>query len=575
MSMLLSGIGIARGIVIGKVHHVYGGARDVSERKIASSKLDAECQRYQAAREAACEQLQSIRASIPSDTPEEISAFMDAHVLMLGDHALAGAVTDLIHQHRCNAEWALRLQRDALVAVFEQMDDPYLRTRKNDVDHVVDSIQRVLLNQETPFESTANHLSEQTVVVADDLSPADLVAMHSQGLRAFVTELGAPLSHTSILARSLSIPSIVGVRNIRLLKEGEALIIDGKQGSLIAAPDARTISAYEKKQVEEQLWLDELATLKDKPAITKDGVQALLCANIELPQDVRACEKHGAEGIGLYRTEFLYMNRDSLPTEEQQYDAYVTVIKAMKGKPITIRTLDLGADKQIDGGSRINMPVANNPALGLRAIRLCLKDLDLFRVQIRALLRAAAVGPIKIMLPMIGNRNEIRSAKTLISEVREQLLSEGVAVPDGIPIGAMIEVPAAALCADSLADEVDFFSIGTNDLIQYTLAIDRVDDEVNYLYQPLHPGVLKLIQMTIDAGKRNNIPVSMCGEMAGDPRYAALLFGMGLREFSMHPTSLLEVKHLISSSNQHEMKDLADKVLQAKDAEDARQILAL
>lgn len=573
--MLLNGIGIARGIVIGKVHHVYGGARDVSEREIPSSQLDAECQRYHAARQAASEQLKSIQASIPSNTPEEISAFMDAHLLMLNDHALAGAVTDLIKQHKCNAEWALRLQRDALVAVFEQMDDPYLRTRKNDVDHVVDSIQRVLLNQETPSESTANRLSPQTVVIADDLSPADLVAMHGQGLRAFVTELGAPLSHTAILARSLSITSIVGVRNIRLLKEGEALIIDGKQGSVIADPDARTVATYEQKQLEEQLWLSELATLKDKPAVTKDGVRALLCANIELPQDVGACETHGAEGIGLYRTEFLYMNRDSLPTEEQQYQAYIAVIKAMKGLPITIRTLDLGADKQIDGGSRINMPVANNPALGLRAIRLCLRDLDLFRVQIRALLRAAAIGPIKIMLPMIGNRGEIRSAKSLISEVREQLLSEGVDVPAEIPIGAMIEVPAAALCADSLADEVDFFSIGTNDLIQYTLAIDRVDDEVNYLYQPLHPGVLRLIQMTIDAGKRTDTPVSMCGEMAGDPRYAGLLFGMGLREFSMHPSSLLEIKHLISTATQESLEELALRVLEAKDPEHAREILAL
>lgn len=575
MSMLLNGIGIARGIVIGKVHHVYGGARDVSERKLDASQIDEECQRYQAARQAASDQLKAIQSAIPSNTPEEISAFMDAHLLMLNDHALAAAVTDLIKQHSCNAEWALRLQRDTLVAVFEQMDDPYLRTRKNDVDHVVDSIQRVLLNQETPLESAGRKLSEDTVVVADDLSPGDLVAMHSLGLRAFVTELGAPLSHTAILARSLSIPSVVGVRNVRLLKEGEALILDGKQGSVIAAPDERTIASYQQKQEDEQQWLNELAKLKDKPATTKDGVQALLCANIELPQDVRTCEIHGAEGIGLYRTEFLYMNRESLPTEEQQYDAYVAVINAMSGRPITIRTLDLGADKQIDGGSRINMPVANNPALGLRAIRLCLKDLDLFRVQIRALLRAAAVGPIKIMLPMIGNRNEIRSAKSLIAEIREQLLAEGVNVPADIPIGAMIEVPAAALCADSLAEEVDFFSIGTNDLIQYTLAIDRVDDEVNYLYQPLHPGVLKLIQMTIDAGKANNIPVSMCGEMAGDPRYAGLLFGMGLREFSMHPSSLLEIKHLISSKTQLDFETLAEKVMQAKDAEQAREVLAI
>lgn len=575
MSMLLNGIGIARGIVIGKVRHVYGGARDVVERKLDGGQIEAECQRYQAARQAASEQLKSIRASIPSNTPEEISAFMDAHLLMLGDHALAGAVTDLITQYNCNAEWALRIQRDKLVGVFEQMDDPYLRTRKNDVDHVVDSIQRVLLNQDNPLDSAGQHLTANTVVVADDLSPADLVAMHGIGLRCFITELGAPLSHTSILARSLSIPSIVGVRNIRLLKEDEAVIIDGTKGSVIAGPDERTISSYQQKQKEEQLWLNQLATLKDKPAITTDGVQALLCANIELPQDVHACEEHGAEGIGLYRTEFLYMNRDSLPTEEQQYQAYVDVINAMSGRPITIRTLDLGADKKIDGGSRSNMPVANNPALGLRAIRLCLKDLELYRVQVRALLRAACVGPIKIMLPMIGNHAEIRSAKEFIEEVRLELVAEGIPAPSDIPIGAMIEVPAAALCADSFADEVDFFSIGTNDLIQYTLAIDRVDDEVNYLYQPLHPAVLKLIQLTIDAGRANNIPVSMCGEMAGDPRYAGLLFGMGLREFSMHPTSLLEIKSLISSSSQHELEALAGRVMRAKDAEQAREILAL
>jgi phosphotransferase system enzyme I (PtsI) len=398
------------------------------------------------------------------------------------------------------------------------------------------------------------------VILSDDITPADIILLAQQSVVAFVTEYGGPLSHTAILARSLGIPAVVGLHNARrLVREGEQLIVDGESGHVLADPEVLATAFYRRRQQQQVQHRKRLTQLRDMPAESVDGIRVHLHANIELPEDAAVASANGAEGVGLYRTEFLFMNRKGQPSEDEQYDAYSRVVSAVKG-PITIRTLDLGADKQVDSG-RSHGPTPNNPALGLRAIRLCLKDQEMFRTQVRALLRAAHHGQMKIMLPMISNLAEFRQAAAIIESCREELRQQGLVIASP-PIGAMIEVPAAAIAASMIARHARFFSIGTNDLIQYTLAIDRVDDEVNYLYDPLHPAVLQLVRLTIQAGAAAGIDVSMCGEMAGDPRYTRLLLGLGLTEFSMHPTSLLEVKRVVRESS---IGDLRSKVSQLLD----------
>jgi phosphoenolpyruvate-protein phosphotransferase (PTS system enzyme I) len=477
----------------------------------------------------------------------------------------------LIREHGINAEAALRRQRDALVTVFEQMDDPYLRTRKDDVDHVVARIQRILLKSERQIAPKAEG-AEPFIMVSDDITPADIILLSQQNVAAFITEYGGPLSHTAILARSLGIPAIVGLRDARkLLRENETIIVDGEAGHVLADPDTKAMDFYLRKQENQAQYRRDLVKLKGKAAISRDGTKIHLLANIELLEDANEAAANGAEGIGLYRTEFLYMNRKGLPSEEEQYEAYSRIVAAVQG-PITIRTLDLGADKQVDSG-RSNGPTPNNPALGLRAIRLCLKEPELFRVQVRALLRASAHGKVQIMLPMISSLQEFRQAQHLIESAREELRNEGYKVADEVPIGAMIEVPAAAIAAPMIARHSRFFSIGTNDLIQYTLAIDRVDDEVNYLYDPLHPAVLRLIHMTIQAGINAGIPVAMCGEMAGDPRYTRLLLGLGLKEFSMHPANVLEIKRIIIDSDIGELQRKVEHLLTSVDPVEMRDLI--
>ncbi len=554
----LQGIGVSRGVAIGRVLKLHGDDLDVPERELAPAEIEAECARYTAARQKAKLQLGRIRERIPADTPQEIASFIDTHLLMLDDRTLSDAVTDIIRSQRRNAEAALREQCENLVAVFEQMDDAYLRSRRDDVEHVVVRIQRILLKGEKSLDMSEQ--AEPAVVVADDITPADVILLNQQGVAGFITEYGGPLSHTAILARSLGIPSVAGVHGARRsLNDGDEILLDGRVGEAIGHPSAAQREEFQRRQDAEARFRHMLEQLRDKPSVTADGVPIQLLCNIELPADTAHAHGVGAAGVGLYRTEFLYMNRSDMPDEEEQYQAYVNVIQAVHG-PITIRTLDLGADKQVDSG-RLMGPMPNNPALGLRAIRLCLKEQDMFRVQLRALLRASAHGPVKIMLPMISNLDELLRARALIDDVKAELKNEGRRFDEQLAVGAMIEVPAAALAAPMLAQHCDFFSIGTNDLIQYTLAIDRVDDEVNYLYDPLHPAVLQLIHMSIDAGRRYGIPVSMCGEMAGDTHYTRLLLALGLTEFSMHPSSVLEVKKLIRESDLAALKATGQKLI--------------
>ena len=556
MSLALSGIGVSRGVAIGKAHVILRGSIEVLESTISDHLVEDEVSRFLNAVDSARRQLRAIHEHIPASTGVDITAFIETHLLMLDDAMLVNVPVDLIREHHCNAEWALKLQRDALVNVFERMDDAYLRTRRDDIDHVINRIQRILLDDQGE-EQNETIVLEDSIVLAYELNPAETMMLEHQGIRAFATECGGPLSHTAILARSMQIPAMVGTHGLqRYIRDGETLILDGLQGALIAGPDEHILEHYRERQEQEYQRQIELARLTDSPAVTRDGTPVRLMTNIELPEDIDAVSRASANGVGLYRTEFLFMNRPEPPDEDEQYNCYVSVVEALKGKPLTIRTLDMGADKQIDGSSS-----CSNPALGLRAIRLCLKDLSQFRPQLRAILRASAHGPVRLMVPMLSNTRELHQVLSLINDTKIALQREALAFAPEIEIGGMIEVPAAALTAADFASHLDFLSIGTNDLIQYTLAIDRIDEEVNYLYDPLHPAVLRLIKMTIDAGKAAGIPVAMCGEMAGDPRYTRLLLGMGLSEFSMHHTALPEVKHVINSSSIEALVPLVQELL--------------
>ena len=573
MSIALHGVGVSGGIAIGRVHIIERDQMDIPEYRISQAQVPTETERLFNAVTSARQQLRAIRDHIPAGTSADIIGFIDTHLLMLDDAALLQEPERLIRKHHYNAEWALKVQRDALVSVFDEMDDPYLRTRKDDVDHVVSRVLRILMKQ-TPLrhEEPGNKL-EGYIILAHDLAPADTVLLQHSGVVAFATEYGGPTSHTAILARSLGIPAIIGLNQARrYINEEDMVIIDGVAGVALVDPDQRTLEYYREKQEEYRRSRAELINLREAPAVTLDGTHVELMANIELPRDFKTVLEVGAAGVGLYRTEFLYMNRPAPPDEDEHFRTYCEVINALKGLPLTIRTLDLGADKQVDGG-RQGGPVQSNPALGLRAIRLCLKDPSLFRPQLRAILRASMFGPLRLMIPMLSNIQETEQVLGLIDDIKAELDGEGSAYDRHLPIGAMIEVPAAAICADAFARRLDFLSIGTNDLIQYTMAIDRVNDEVNYLYDPLHPAVLRLIKMTIDAGVAADVPVAMCGEMAGDRRMTRLLLALGLREFSIHPASLLEIKQVITQSSIAELDGLAQQCLSASSGVEVAELL--
>ena len=571
MSLALAGIGVSRGIAIGKVHVLERGEPEVVEYHVPARQIDAEISRFRHALEVARNQLRDIRTRIPTSTPADINAFIDTYLLMLEDSTLTHVPEDMIRSRSCNAEWALKLQLDRLVRVFDDMDDPYLRTRRDDIAHVVNRVLRILLRQDNHDDEPGVSLRNR-IVIADDLTPADTVLLQHQGIAAFVTEYGGPLSHTAIMARSLRIPAVVGVHRARLyLRDREQIIVDGREGAVLVDPDDSILKHFRRRQRSERDYFAGLRKLKHETAVTLDQQRILLQANIELPDDIKPAREVGADGVGLYRTEFLFMNRSTVPDEEEQLESYLSVVKALKGQPVTIRTLDLGADKQSDDGR--TGPLPTNPALGLRAIRLCLKDPALFRPQLRAILRASAYGPVRLMIPMLSNTQELFQLQHLLEDTRRELKRQGLKFDPNMPIGGMVEVPAAAISASLFARHLDFLSIGTNDLIQYTLAIDRIDDEVNYLYDPMHPSVLRLIHLTIKAGLRASIPVSMCGEMAGDCRYTRLLLGLGLREFSMHPSTLLEVKSIIKHATVADLVRPVRRILHSTHSDQTQRLL--
>ena len=567
MSIYISGIGVSKGIAIGEAYLIAREKVDVTQQTLPVSKIKAEIKRFKKALKLANSQLHDIKKKIAKDTADDILVFIDTHLLMLEDPAFDEGTIANIKRFSCNAEWALQIQGERLVQVFDEMEDPYLRTRKDDVLHVVKRIQTALLGQSEEDDDTSYR---GKIIVTDDLTPADTIMMQHQKIAGFITEYGGPLSHTAILARNLGIPAIVGLHHARsLIHRGETLVIDGLAGTVINAPGKKSLKYYRAVRRDEIAKRNLLNDLSGKPAITQDGKQITLHGNIDKPADIRTIKKYDDTGVGLYRAEMLFIELNQWPDQQTHLKTYKRAVKALKGKPLTIRTMDLGADKEIQD-TIDHGPMAHNPAMGLRAIRRCLKEPQDFMPQLLAILRASAFGPVRIMIPMLTNIDEVDQVLGLIKEAKEFLKKKNIAFDNKIPVGAMIEVPAAALAADAFASKLDFLSIGTNDLIQYTLAIDRIDDEVNYLFNPLHPAVLKLIQMTIDAGKKAGIPVSMCGEMASDTLYTRLLLGMGLEYFSVQANALLEVKHIIVHSTLKNLQDEAKEIMQMHDTDEIK-----
>ncbi|MCA1977596.1 MAG: phosphoenolpyruvate--protein phosphotransferase [Thiobacillus sp.] len=563
MSFSLHGIGVSGGIAIGYAHLASSARVEVPQYMLDKRYIKDELARFDEAILATRAELENLRNHIPPHAPAELSAFLDMHLMFLGDSMIAEEPKRLIRETQCNAEWALAQQMEALVARFEEIDDPYLRSRQEDVVQVVQRVLKALMGHPSHLPLDVDFDSER-ILVAHELTPADMVIFKNVHFAAFITDLGGTTSHTAILARSMAMPSVMALHNARsLIRDHDLLIVDGRDGVVIVNPDESVLAEYRLRQNQWRIDTDKLKRLKSGKSTTLDGTAVELMANIELIDDVAAVKAAGAHGIGLFRSEFLFLNRDDLPSEDEQYHAYRAVAEALDGKPVTIRTLDLGADKQAPWGHT----VADNPALGLRAIRLCLAEPGLFHTQLRAILRASSHGRVRILIPMLASFSELRQTFQRIEEAKASLRRDGLAFDDGVPVGGMIEVPAAALAASHFAEQLDFLSIGTNDLIQYTLAIDRADDSVAHLYDPLHPAVLSLIQQTIRAGGKAGKPVSVCGEMAGDPLLTRLLLGLGLRSFSMHPASLLQVKQQVLKSHLDEIAPVAQKLLKNTDPE--------
>ena len=568
MSFTLHGAGVGGGIAIGQAHLISSVPLEVAHYAVAPEHLELEVMRFSTAVDKVRAEFQSLRRNVPASAPAEFGAFLSLHLMILDDATLSQAPRELIRSLRCNAEWALVQQMDNLVAQFDKIEDPYLRERKADVVQVVERTLKAM--QEQPGRASTPAQEASLIVVAHDLSPADMILFKQHQYAGFVTDLGGVTSHTAILARSLNIPAIVGAHSARrMVQDGELVIVDGVHGVLIVDPDERVLDEYRQRQRQIELGRQKLKRIRSTPTTTRDGTTVDLHANIELPQDIEQVRESGATGVGLFRSEFLFLNRDDLPGEDEQFEAYRHVAQAMHGMPVTIRSLDLGADKTVNNSARSGP----NPAMGLRAIRLCLAEPQMFLTQLRAILRASHYGKIRLLLPMLAHVHEIDLALAMLAQAKQFLHEQNLPYDPGIQVGGMIEIPAAALSLGAFLRKLDFLSIGTNDLIQYTLAIDRTDDNVSHLYDPLHPAVLHLIANTIRTGERMKVPVAVCGEMAGDVTLTRLLLGFGLREFSMHPANLLTIKQQVLKSDLGELDKLSSRILRADDPEKAKRLL--
>ena len=550
----IHGIGVSNGIAIGRAHLISNALLEVVQYDIEIKNIPLEVKRFEDAIAAVRVELNKIKSQLPSDSPKELSAFIDTHLMILNDKSLSSLPKSIIENEKCNAEWAIKKQMDSVVNQFDQIEDQYLRERKQDVIQVVERVIKILLGHSNQI--AAKNKEKLTILVAHDISPADALHFKNHKYAAFVTDGGGVTSHTAILSRSLNIPSIVALQNARtLIRDNDLIIVDGSQGVVIVNPTLEIQKYYKSLQDSWSEEQEKLQRIKTKKSITKDGALIHLFANIEVPNDIISVNASGATGVGLFRTEFLFMNRQDMPDEEEQFQAYKKVAEAMGKRPVTIRTLDSGADKQTALSNKKNSP---NPALGLRAIRLCLSEPKIFMTQLRAILRASQFGNIKILFPMLSSISELRQTKLLLERAKASLRKDKVQFNEKILIGGMIEIPAAAISADIFAQELDFLSIGTNDLIQYALAIDRTDDAVSHLYNPLHPAVLKLIALTIKSAHKYKKSIAICGEMAGEPKLTKLLIGMGVEQLSMHPSHILSVKEQVLNSS---IKNIKTSVL--------------
>jgi phosphoenolpyruvate-protein phosphotransferase (PTS system enzyme I) len=573
MNFVLHGHAVSTGITIGYAHLVSTARLEVGHYEVPPEDVESEVQRFDAALERARAELDALKEQIAADAPAEFGAFLNLHRMILDDASLSKAPRELIRSRRCNAEWALVQQMEKLTDRFDEIEDEYLRERKQDIQQAVERVLKALMGGQAIPEPALSE-EEKLIVVAHDLSPADMILFKRHHFGGFVTDVGGVTSHTAIVARSLAIPAIVGLHHAyQTISEGELLVVDGVQGVLVVNPDPLVLAEYRLRQSQLGIERQKLKRLKSTPSATLDGTPVDLFANIELPQDMAEVLEAGAGGVGLFRTEFLFLNRKDLPGEEEQYEAYRNVAEAMQGKPVVLRTLDVGADKAIngDGSGSHTMP---NPAMGLRAIRFCLSEPQMFLTQLRAILRASHHGKVRILLPMVAHVHEVEQTLTLIRQAKQQLDEKKQPYDRAVEVGGMIEIPAAALALPIFMKRLDFLSIGTNDLIQYTLAIDRTDDAVAHLYDPLHPAVLSLVAGTIQTATRGGMPVAVCGEMAGDLQLTRLLLGLGLRNFSMHPSQLLAIKERILRTNLAEVQTLAQRVLRASDPAKTRELLA-
>jgi phosphotransferase system enzyme I (PtsI) len=574
----LVGSGVTHGIAVGRAHLLAPSELDVRQYTIERRDVLHEIGRLTSAFNVVREELDELRSGIAPGAPSEVRAFLDLHRLILGDALLAEAPRDLIRGRLINAEWALTIQLEQLVKQFDAIDDEYLRERSTDVRQVVERVVNALAGGRPTRVAFTKQLApgERLILIAQDLAPADVLHLKDRAdvdLAGFVTELGGPTSHTAILARSLGLPAVVGAENARsIIQEGDLVVIDADFDAVIVNPSDEELAEFGKRVRDESAHRAQLRKLRGKIARTRDGIAIELQANIELPEDARDALEAGADGIGLFRSEFLFMDRDELPSEDEQYEAYAKVARAMKGKPVVIRTLDIGADKVLNEAARETLGMGrgaprpeSNPALGLRAIRYCLAYPELFLTQLRAILRASEVGTVRILVPMLAHVHEVEQALAFVAQAKQQLRERRRKYDGRVQVGGMVEVPAAALSVPQLVKKLTFLSIGTNDLIQYTLAIDRADSSVAHLYDHLHPAILRLIALTIKECGRARVPVAVCGEVAGELEMTELLLGMGLRQYSMHPSQILPLKERLFTLSTKDSARLAARVLRQSD----------
>jgi phosphotransferase system enzyme I (PtsI) len=571
VSFALHGVGVSAGIAIGRAQLVSHATLEVAHYTIPARQVPAEIERFTLAILEVQRELEGLHGAMTADdVPGEFGAFLDVHWMILNDPTLSEVPKRIITDQHCNAEWALMQQMGVLVEQFEQIEDSYLRERKADVVQVGERVLKRLMGR--PGELPVAKAEEQTILVAHDLSPADVIQFKAHRYGAFLTDLGGVTSHTAIVARSLNVPAVVATHNARqLIRDGELLIVDGSNHVVIVNPDRAVLAEYRLKQNELELAKQKLRRLRTKPAETIDGARIELLANIELPEDLEQAKDNGANGVGLFRSEFLFLNRDGLPSEDEQFEAYRRVAEGMEGRPVTIRTFDLGADKHKQGLEGLSR-VAPNPALGLRAVRFCLAEPKVFLTQLRAILRASHYGRVQILVPMLASSGEIDQTLAMLARAKESLREQGVAFNAHVAVGGMIEIPAAVLAMGAFLKKLDFLSIGTNDLIQYTLAVDRADEAVSHLYDPLHPAILRLLALAIGTANKAKVPIAVCGEMAGEVALTRLLLGMGLTHFSMHPAQLLAVKQRILQSDVAAAKPIVERL---RRTDEPRKVLEL